>query len=253
MIFSKLNLALLLIISLQLSCSRKVPVLKNNLQTYKSFVKVKSVITIKDCKEVKNCKPDTFGSVGSGFAIVNVGNNTIFLTAGHVCVHKLPESFENIIYKTHMQVETWDKNVREPRISVIPKEYNLGLDLCIMEVENLTIPPIKVSIREPEFGDRVYSMAAPVGEYFAPYPLMLDGLFSGPAWSYFSRASLPAVGGSSGSPVMNSNGKLIGLLFAINKDFAHSSLLIRLEHIKKFVATYMIKRKTLLNTRPKNP
>ena len=72
MIFSKLNLALLIIISLQLSCSRKVPVLKNNLQTYKSFVKVKNVVTIKDCKEVKDCKPDTFGSVGSGFAIVNV-------------------------------------------------------------------------------------------------------------------------------------------------------------------------------------
>jgi len=163
MIFSKLNLALLLITSLQLSCSRKLPVLKNNLQTYKSFVKVKNLITIKDCKEVKNCKPETFGSVGSGFAIVNVGNNTIFLTAGHVCVHKLPKSFEKIDYKAHMEVETWDKNTRKPIISVIPDEYSQGLDLCIMEVENLTIPPIRVSLQEPDFGDRVYSMAAPGG------------------------------------------------------------------------------------------
>ena len=253
MIFSKLNLVLLLVFSLQLSCNRKVPALKNSLQSYKSFVKVKHVVVIKDCKQVKNCKTETFGAVGSGFAILNVGNNTIFLTAGHVCTRKYPDVFDKIDYDTHMEIETWDKNNRKPIAVTIPQEYENGLDLCIVEVENILIPPIALALREPKFGERIYAMSAPGGEYFAPYPLMIDGIYSGAAWSYFSRVSIPAIGGSSGSPVMDSNGKVIGLLFAINKDFSHSSLLIRLPHIRKFVAAYMKKRDNILRTSPKSP
>ena len=75
-------------------------------------------------------------------------------------------------------------------------------------------PVLKVAEKEPARGEIVVNMAAPHGLFWSGTVLIFRGAFSGYHNRGYSIYTIPTKPGSSGSPIINSKGKLVGVIFA---------------------------------------
>ena len=80
-----------------------------------------------------------------------------------------------------------------------------------MWLENCYKEAISLAPAGPLPGDRAYNTAAPLGIFAPEMAPLQEGLYNG---DIKNRAfySIPAIGGSSGSPIMNHKGELIGMV-----------------------------------------
>jgi S1-C subfamily serine protease len=124
---------------------------------------------------------------------------------------------------------------------------NVNRDLCILTVQNTNLPVSILADDYPMRGDRIFNLAAPMGIWEVGTTHRFDGYYAGPTacdpidiqtyhciegeklWSSFSLA---AATGSSGSPIYNWNGELIGIVVKVTRDFSHIVYAVRLEDIK---------------------
>ena len=121
-------------------------------------------------------------------------------------------------------------------------------DICLLKA-NGTIPPLKLAKENASQGDRVVTIGGPDGAF----PLMVDGLISG----YYNmhmkndadedgdfeihfRAqvmSAPVYPGSSGSPVLDVNGEVIGIVFAVRGEKEHIAFIVPISEVLRFLDT----------------
>lgn len=208
-----------------------------------SFVKVHTKMTLQICSESKNkastCTESDFYSVGSGAVVKNDINKTYVLTAGHVCHTDLEEPIKSIASSKKMffKIEAYDGEFYDFKVKTISPDFLNGneVDLCILEGDRIRIPSIHLALRGPKVGEKVYNVAAPVGIYHPPTVPLLSGYFSGPINKYNDLLTIPAIGGSSGSPILDSSGDLVGVIFAANVQFVHISIGVNYEQTKKFL------------------
>jgi len=209
-----------------------------------SFVKIHTKMTIQICKDSSDkqsiCQNENFYSVGSGSVVFHKNSKTYFLTAGHVCHAEVQDHLKPVVTNVKMQfkVQNIKNEYYDVTVKNIAQEYLNGneLDLCILESDGIVnMPKIHISLTSPKKGDVVYNVAAPTGFFYPPTVPLLSGYYSGPLGKYHSLLTVPATGGSSGSPVINSKGELIGLIFAANTDFNYLAISIRYEDLKKYL------------------
>lgn len=208
-----------------------------------SFVKVHTKMTLQICSESKDkistCAETEFYSVGSGAVVKNDINKTYVLTAGHVCHTDLEEPIKSVASSKKMffKIETHDRKLYDFEVKVISPDFLNGndVDLCILEGDRVRLPSIQLALRGPRIGEEVYNVAAPQGIYYPPTVPLLSGYYSGPINKYNDLLTIPAIGGSSGSPILNSNGDLVGVIFAANVQFVHISIGVNYEQTKKFL------------------
>ena len=83
-------------------------------------------------------------------------------------------------------------------------------------------------------GERVYNVAAPVGIFYEDTVPLLEGFYMGNEGlrSYYS---IPAMGGSSGSPIFNLRGHLVGMIHSVNTMFPMISVSPKYDELKKFI------------------
>ena len=192
--------------------------------TIDSFVKVKRISYIMRCKQDPEkgeslCMPSIARSSGSG-ALVSKGNlGGLILTAAHVC-----DSME----------ERLDPSIKGFELSVVDmslKEY----DACILAVEGIDLPKIPVYEGRLVEGTKAYNVAAPVGIMNKNMVPLLEGYYMGNDTPHRAMYTIPAAGGSSGSPVVNSKGELIGMIHSVNIRFPMITVSPEFENLRKFI------------------
>jgi len=207
-----------------------------------SFVKFEHMAYQKLCEpdNENNMDDDCYrfltGALGSG-AIVGISlNGSYVLTAAHIC-NREPSTYDRL-FKEGEERNLVNKffiyDIDEIKYSAEILKYNDEQDICLTHVWGLFGPVLKISSVGPEIGDIVYNMAAPAGFMTKRMVPLFDGFYSG-EYREVSIYTLPAVGGSSGSPIMNEKGELIGLVFARHVRFHHIVLSPRYIKLRNFI------------------
>ena len=105
----------------------------------------------------------------------------------------------------------------------------------------LEVPSVKFSKIKPKIGQEIFYIGAPKGIFHPPTVPMFKGIYSGKINDSASMATFPATGGSSGSAVLNDKYKIIGVVFAANREFHHITLITSHKSFLKFLQECKIK------------
>jgi len=239
------KLFLFLLVTLNLSsctaskCSHlKPPSQERHIKTIlpvTSFVKVDIIITTSGAKE----EPQKFSSA-SGFWI---SENEI-VTAGHFCdldpVFAFFITKDIPLEKVFLVMQTFDGNVRQVDVEKIDKEA----DLCLMRVKgetrNINKKVLKLSHSKPVIGEMVINIAAPLSIFTDKMVPIFSGYYCGSSLSDDGKQTidmygLPIAHGSSGSPILNEKGELIGVVIAGVTEFQHLGFSPSYDVLKKFL------------------
>ena len=189
-----------------------------------------------ECIEIIGQLP-AIESAGSGSGLlVWTKTQPVFLTAAHVCTVDHPPIYEQEGVRFTLKSEAFIKvrgvtgEILETKILKIDNEK----DLCALDVPKLTTAPVKISRKKPNVGDAVYAISAPYGINTPSLNLVFSGYYSGNGerWHYYTVPTRP---GSSGSVVLNSDYRAIGMLNAAFLDIEHIGLGAGHEDLKKFI------------------
>ena len=190
----------------------------NNLPfgTRSTFVKIEKTINVIICND-GSCQQDKAEIMGSGVVVGNQKNGAYILTAAHVCESESMVSFP-FIAEYHIDMRVINLKEEEYKSEII--DMDTSLDTCILFAHKLINPVAKISRRAPKIGDRVYNVAAPANIFCKNTVPILEGFFNGNVEERkVALYSIPATGGSSGSPIFNSSGYLVGMIHSVNVYF----------------------------------
>ena len=221
----KSKLLFTLLVSLLFSCTtlnleRKVT------PPLKSYVKIYHTVEIIECtaKFKDMCPKGEYSSMGSGMVMDLVEDQTLVITAGHVCRSDVDAER---ISKYAESVSVVDYRGTEHQAHVIKSTMDNkkgGVDMCALWVPTLREEGVKFSMFRPRPGQEIYYVGSPEGIYHPPVAPILTGIYSGQIDASNAMISIPATGGSSGSAVMDMNNRVVGILWAAHK-FHHVSIM----------------------------
>lgn len=177
-----------------------------------------------------DCVPVAQG-VGSGTAFVldHTKETTIFMSAAHVCNEfDISQSDPSLPVVERITSKMYISN--EGRLIPAGKMIlykNDITDVCIFGVSGIFGRAIKVAKKQVDYGDEVWTIGAPNGYFPESAKPINKGLYSGSAIrtnqygkkNDFSGYTLPTVGGMSGSPILDSRGRLIGMVSAVHSEW----------------------------------
>ncbi|MBK25090.1 MAG: hypothetical protein CME70_19485 [Halobacteriovorax sp.] len=210
------------------------------------------MIKLSNCTDPQNlrtCMPQMVGSVSlSGTLIRTPQGNTGVLTAAHGIIldprdfHD-PDQLEGVV-ATATSFDLIRLNHPPLELAGSPK-CNIGNDVCFLPVNvPRGTPVLSISSSAPTWGDMVWYAGNPLSvssERGFPGTLPLfSGYFSGTPrnQSALGMYTLFAAPGSSGSPIVNSRGQVVGVVQAVHSrlpvislSISHAALLVFLGNI----------------------
>ena len=198
-----------------------------------SFVQIQTKLYTLSCTpsdpddKTSNCRELIESATGSGAIIARSVDGSYILTAGHLCNRK--DNFENF---NKMMGRSLDQPIIEEYVAkdidmfdynVEILDYDVEQDVCLAYAWGLLAPALEIAEKAPEIGEKVYNMAAPAGYMMAGAVPLFEGYYFGKGPDY-DLYTVPAIGGSSGSPIVNSNGQLVGMIYARHTHFHHITI-----------------------------
>jgi S1-C subfamily serine protease len=229
-----------------ISCSASNKAVKDIKWERESFVKFETWFYKKVCDSDDDLSPECYkrqhGYTGSGSVVGRTFDGSYILTAAHLCDHyaelknlndinnelEADDEFTEIIlvYKV--------KDIADFTYRAKIVGYDNQLDSCIAFVWGLFRPALTISNTGPVIGEEYYNVAAPAGFFEKDLVPLFEGRFIGD----FRGAdvyTIPAIGGSSGSPIINRDGELVGIIYARHNRFHHITLSTNYDKLKKFI------------------
>ena len=206
-----------------------------------TFVKIEKTINISYCDDKKGdyCKTNSAMITGSGVVVGSRKEGSYILTAAHVCDS---EKFINDPRIKEYQIIIESVNLQEEKHLSVIVDMDFESDVCILFAKDFKNRIAKISRKGPRHGERVFNVAAPVGIFYKNTVPILEGFFMGDlperSVAYYS---IPAAGGSSGSPIFNSNGYLVGMVHSVNVYFPMISVAPMHKNMINFVRDTIIK------------
>lgn len=173
----------------------------------------------------------------SGFVVASgpEGDGAYLMTAAHVCDSK--DDLRNI------RVDPLQGIFQKPVVSLVSEQFRgldiLGAehvlkvvhstspnkdDICILYGGSIREEPLAMASVMPGNGEKVYNMAAPTGYSFKNMVPIFEGRYSGINPEGWAIYTIPVVGGSSGSPVLNRSGEVVGMIVMRLSRFHHVAL-----------------------------
>jgi len=217
-----------------------------DLPTQSSFrltktVKIKICEGKKKRKGKKNksnvCIESEFGMTASAFVVGRgpADDGAYLMTAAHVC--------DNADDLKNVRIDPLQRIFQKPQVSLISEEYrgsdilgavhHLSLvyatspnedDICILYSGSIREAPLVMAPAMPNNGEKVYNMAAPTGYSFKNMVPIFEGRYSGINPEGWAIYTIPVTGGSSGSPVLNKSGEVVGMIVMRLSRFHHVAL-----------------------------
>ena len=212
-----LFISLLIISSLLISCATQVSVLTNIRTARKSFVKVEAWVGVCDVENSTCTVPELY-SMGSG-AVVFYANEKAILTAAHVC--DLGNAVKSAVGESKVILKAIDREGKIYETHIL--KINAKADICLLNAEEVLVPGLKIAVKKPEYGEIVYNISSPLGMSEGGMVPLFQGLYFGEDRGY-AHYSIPTIGGSSGSPILNAKGELVGMIHSVHYRFHHISL-----------------------------
>ena len=231
-----LFLILLFFASTTLSCAHNNLNYQKNILQRNSFLKIEKALIVNSCTDNSVCAQRKLRSSGSGAIIKTTFSGAYVLTAAHVCDDadviariKMSEPKANVTSEFKVVALDGDKYP----VEIIDMDFKN--DMCILWVDNLYEPPLLIATKAPEAGDKVFNMAAPLGVFSKGMVPIFSGFFNGIDFRNIAIYSLPAFGGSSGSPIVNHRGELIGMIHSTLRFFPEIALSPNYKSMRTFI------------------
>ena len=182
---------------------------------------------------------------GTSFAVDNIGGNTILMTAAHLCYPYRPAASQTSVMEGLATLETqFDMSIVIGE-TAIPIDNVLYVDeekdICTFSIPLDIARGMRIAKKNPTYGEEVWSIGAPAGYFPESAKPITKGMFSGEAVRInkdnqkleFFNFSMPTIGGMSGSPIVNSDGEVIGLVSAVNSSWHMVSFSPTLNQIRE--------------------
>ncbi len=221
----KSKILFILLLPFFLSCTT-IDLQRKVIPPFKSYVKVYHSVKILQCtdKYKDRCPIGEYNSMGSGMLVNLIEKQSIVITAGHVCESEV-DSEKIAIHSQNVAVVDFRGIEHGARIIKVSQDNGKGsVDMCALWVPTLKQKGVSFSSFRPRAGQELYYVGSPSGIYHPPVAPILTGIYSGQIDASNSLTSLPAVGGSSGSVVMDLNNKMVGVLWAAH-NFSNISIM----------------------------
>lgn len=174
------------------------------------------------------CQNKPAASVGSGIIVASNGGASWAITAAHVC----KPAGTSIVAAT-ISIAAYSGDVYPAVIAGMLEPE----DVCVLLIQGVSLPPVKLAARGPVQGDKSYTLASPLSLFDREMVIQLDGYYcgkkrgvsvqgaSGPhVFPVLDAYSIPSTVGSSGGGVFNEDGRLIGMSILARPTFENFTL-----------------------------
>ena len=202
----------------------------------KTFVKMDVSIVLLKCVDGQ-CHALRGGSVASGAGVMYNGKPHV-LTADHVCDYSdLTGPAIANGFTPKITITAIDASGARHKLEVV--KQNSAADLCLLKGkdEDLILPTLTLSPTAPRKDNKYYNFAAPAGVFGPGVVPLFTGNYSGVYYGVYAMYTIPVYPGSSGSPIVDSNGDLVGMVHSVHKNFHHVSFSATYEQLRVFLST----------------
>lgn len=198
----------------------------------RSVVKITKIYTINDKITLARVQR---GAAGTGFSILYQDGVSYILTNQHVCDMKSAATY----------VVTLSSGKRASAAFVRSDPF---ADVCLLATHAF-IEPLSLAKENATQGDRVITVGGPSNIA----PIIVDGIVSGyvninmkadddsdGSFEVHFRGqmlSTPIYPGSSGSPVINVYGDVVGIIFAVRREKEHIAFMVPISEVLRFLNT----------------